>query len=182
MDSGRSLGRVSGLLYIVLAFGSGALLQKFDLVTGTLCLLAVMFLLERRDAWAWAALTLAIMTKGYPILLAPVFILWRMPTLQPDWVALRRACIGSGIVAVISLVPVLLAAGIAPLIHAVTYHADRGIEIESTWATLMLSVSWLPGLHATSSFNIADLSAIYHHPSPLSRRVWRRRWPWCSVR
>lgn len=155
---GDRSGLWSGLLYVVLIFLSGTLLQKFDLVPGALCLLAVLLMLERQDAWAWAAIAVGAATKGYPVLLAPLFILWRMPNLRPDWVALRRAFVGGGVACLMTMGPVLLAAGIAPLAHSVLYHADRGTEIESTWASIILAFGGLPGFHAVTMFNPADLS------------------------
>lgn len=155
---GDPRGLWSGLLYVVLVALSGALLQKFDLVPGTLCLLAVLLLLERRDGWAWAVLALATLTKGYPILLAPLFVLWRVGGGQPDWAALRRAVVGGAVASAAVLLPVLLTAGLTPLVQSVLYHADRGTEIESVLAAVVLAVGWLPGLHVTTWYNPADLS------------------------
>src|SRR5260221_12369496 len=64
----------SGLLYLVLVLASGALLQKFDLVMGTLCLLAVLALWERRVRLAGAAVALAVLTKGFPLLVVPALL------------------------------------------------------------------------------------------------------------
>src|SRR5260221_11702126 len=57
----------SGLLYLVLLLASGALLQKFDLVMGTLCLLAVLALWERRVRLAGPATARSGLTEGIPL-------------------------------------------------------------------------------------------------------------------
>ncbi len=82
-------GAWSGLLYMALAFASGAVLQKFDLIVGTLCLAAIVALLAERDGLAWATLAAATLVKGFPLLLAPLFVIWRLwpqggPTPSPS--------------------------------------------------------------------------------------------------
>ena len=155
-------GRWSGLIYTLLGMASGAVLQKFDLAVGTLCLLAVVMLLEKRDGWAWAFLAMATLTKGYPILLAPLFICWSFYNKQLDWTALRRAIVGGGVTCFTVVGPVLLAAGIQPLLDSVLYHADRGIEIESTWGSIMMATTNVHGLAATTGMSLADLSLDIH--------------------
>ena len=155
-------GAWSGLLYVALIFASGALLQKFDLMIGVLCLLAVLAILVDRDGWAWAALAGATLLKGFPILILPLFIIWRISEGRIDWAALRRGAIGGGIVALVVLVPTLLLGGIAPLIHSVAYHTSRGIEIESVPASIMLVMGWLPGLAVYTTFDVTDLSRDVH--------------------
>ena len=59
-------GLRAGLLYLGLVFLSGALLQKFDLAAGALCLLAILALLQGQNRFAWIALALATLVKGYP--------------------------------------------------------------------------------------------------------------------
>src|SRR5215469_2728707 len=53
---GDRFGLRSGLLYTGLVFVSGALLQKFELAAGMLCLAAVLAMVARREGWAGALL------------------------------------------------------------------------------------------------------------------------------
>src|SRR5262249_15882501 len=71
---GDPLGIRSALLYVGLVFLSGALLQKFDLVMGTLCLAALLALATERPAVAGACLGLAALVKGFPALALPMFV------------------------------------------------------------------------------------------------------------
>lgn len=160
--AGDARGVWSGLLYVLVVFASGALLQKFDLIMGLLCLVAVLALLAERDGWAWAALVGATMLKGFPILLVPLFILWRVRGGRVEWRTLRRGIIGGATASLAVLLPALWLGGIAPLIHSVTYHTSRGIEIESVPASIMLALGWLPGWGVYSSFDLADLSRDVH--------------------
>ena len=65
---GDANGLRAGLFYLALTFASGALLQKFDIIVGTLCLAAVVALLERRRGLAWSLLAAAALVKGFPLL------------------------------------------------------------------------------------------------------------------
>jgi|SRR5579859_295295 len=161
---GDSTGLYSGLLYTGLVAASGAIAQKFDLVAGTFCLVAVVALLQRRDGLAWVMLVLATLTKGFPLAIAPLFILYRLMEGRAGYLSLyeglRAAVVSSAILAV----PLILVTGIQPLVHAVVYHVDRGIEIESMYAGLMLLGGRLLGLVTTSYANPADLSQDIHSP------------------
>src|SRR5262249_40385334 len=44
------------------------------------------------------------------------------------------------------------------------YHVDRGLEIESLYANLLLDLGWLPGARLTTRFNGEDLSRVVHSP------------------
>lgn len=160
--TGDARGGQASLLYVALVFASGALLQKFDLVVGTLCLVALAELLRHRDGRAWAWLVLATLAKGFPILLVPLFVLWRVRGTTVDWLAIRRGALGGGLAALAVLSPVLLAGGFAPLVQSVGYHTTRGTEIESVIASVALALAWLPGLQVYTTFNRADLSRDVH--------------------
>jgi 4-amino-4-deoxy-L-arabinose transferase-like glycosyltransferase len=165
-----------GLLYIFIVFLNGALLQKFDLAAGTLVLAAMLALVGQRRRTAWLLLAAATLVKGFPILLLPLFALYlvsrrrgagRAPVGMPwgvAWQELRTALVWCGGALVIVTVPVALFAGIGPIWHTVAYHAGRGTEIESLYATVMLALGWLPRLGVTTAFNGADLSRVVLSP------------------
>jgi hypothetical protein len=161
---GDATGARASILYILLVLGSGALLQKFDLATGALCLGALWALWEDRDALAWGSLALATLTKGFPALLLPLLILARMRGGVINWAALRRGALGGAVASLLLVGPTLLLGGVGPLIQSVTYHTMRGTEIESVQASVMLALAWLPRLHVYTTFNPADLSRDIHSP------------------
>lgn len=169
--AGDPQGVRSGLLYIMLVFASGALLQKFDLVVGTLCLVAVVALAERRTWLAWGAVAVAALVKGYPLLVLPVLIVYelRQARARIVLVALRerkrelsRGVIVLGVTLAIPTLLVTLLAGFSAVVDTITYHTGRGTEIESLYANVILAVGWLPGLAVTTSFHPADLSRVVH--------------------
>jgi hypothetical protein len=166
-------GLRSGLLYIALVFASGALLQKFDLVAGTLCLIAVLAVVARRDSVGWGALGLASLVKGYPILAVPALVAYRVirsrrvglvPALRVQ--ARRLAPAGAALAAVIAAftLVVVIGAGWSAVMRTVLYHTGRGTEIESLYAMLQMAIAWLPGLAVHTTFNPGDQSRIVAGP------------------
>ncbi|HEY1389742.1 MAG TPA: glycosyltransferase 87 family protein [Ktedonobacterales bacterium] len=164
-------GMKSGLLYLLLVFASGALLQKFDLVAGTLCLAAILALMNRQTAIAFITLGLATLVKGFPLLLVPVFLGYLVyqtdaPTLKAAiprvWrrVATGVAWLGATLAAWTLLV--VASAGWDAVRETLLYQARRGIEIESLFANVELLVGWLPGLAVHTDFSPLDLSRVVH--------------------
>ncbi len=161
---GDRSGLVSGLLYTAFVAASGAIAQKFDLVAGTFCLLSVVAILKRKDGLAWMMLVLATLTKGFPLALAPLFVLYRLMEGRPGYRSLYEGLRSAGVVSVLLSVPLLLVTGVRPLVHAVIYHVDRGTEIESMYAGAMLLAGKLLGLATVSYANPADLSQDIQSP------------------
>jgi hypothetical protein len=168
---GDKAGLRSGLLYIALVFLSGAALQKFDLVAGTLCLVALLALVEDHDAAAWGAVALATLVKGFPLLLLPILIGYRLycsrravlpAALRSSARALRAGMTSFATILAGCTLLVVLVAGVPPLLHTLTYHTDRGTEIESLYANGILALGWLPGLAVSTAFHAADLSRVVH--------------------
>src|SRR5579862_2813782 len=174
-------GLRAGLLYLSLTFASGALLQKFDLVVGTLCLGAALALIERRPGLAWGLLAAATLVKGYPVLVAPVFVFYELEQARRSTQARgfravvietwRRAWrpLASGFawfVAVTLGVALLIVVSAGPdsLFHALILQGGRDFEIESLYANLMLALGWLPGLAVHTTFSADALSRVVLSP------------------
>ncbi len=180
LTPGDPTGLRAGLLYLSLTFASGALLQKFDLVVGTLCLAAVMALIERRRGLAWGLLAAATLVKGFPILAAPIFILYELEQAYPAQASGWRAALGEmarkawrplavgiawyvGVVLGVALV-ISLGAGPGALTHTLLTQEARDFEIESLYANVMLVVGWLRGLAVQTGFHPATLSRVVLSP------------------
>ncbi|MBF6590390.1 MAG: DUF2029 domain-containing protein, partial [Ktedonobacterales bacterium] len=168
-----SQGLWAGLLYIVVIFFNGALLQKFDLAAGALCLAAVLALVSKRPRLAWGALAAAALVKGFPVLLIPLFALYLAAMRRQKGKALVPRAVGRelargmawcGGVLVAVTVPIIVFAGWERVAGTVLYHTGRGTEIESLYATVMLALGWLPGLRVTTAFNGDDLSRVVRSP------------------
>lgn len=188
-----STGHVSGLIYTLLVFASGAVLQKFELATGTFVLLGILCLVNRRDGLAWAMLACAALIKGYPVLLAPLFLIWMFMQGRFTWQGIRRGIVGGAIVCTLLIVPIVLISGIDPLLHSVRYHTDRGIEIETVWGSIIMVAGWLGITQPISYYNPADLSAdirssidsllmVFNNPLLIGLTCWMTWTVWQRLR
>lgn len=179
----EALATRAGLVYVALVFLTGALLQKFDLATGALCLGALYARVERRPALAGAALALAALVKGFPVLVLPLFVLClvgpeELSSPQRAMGAMRAGrmrsaarCVGAFVAVIAAPTAIVimgaslgrgLTTGLGAVWHTLTYHVGREFEIESVWASVMLALGWLPGLRPSTSFNGDDLSRVVH--------------------
>ncbi|MGH2502232.1 MAG: hypothetical protein ACRDID_06920, partial [Ktedonobacterales bacterium] len=130
-------------------------------------------LIERRRGLAWSLLAFAALAKGFPIFAAPVFVLYELEMTAEGGVraairaAMRPILTGlawlAGVIGAVTLV-VTLFAGWGSVLHTITYHAGRGAEIESLYASFALALAWLPGLAAQTAFHPADLSRVVISP------------------
>lgn len=171
---GDARGVVSGLLYVGLVFASGALLQKFDLAAGTLCLLALVALAEERRALAWGAVGAAALVKGYPALMLLALVAyeltqaprggWRRALLDRKGPLLRGALAFAAVIAVPTLL-VVVAGGAEAVTHTLQAQGARAAEIESVYANAVMLVGWLPGVVVRTSFAPGGLSRILSTPS-----------------
>jgi uncharacterized membrane protein len=121
------------VVYTVVVLAVGPItLHQYDIFPSAFSLLAIVWFARGRDIGAWAFLALGVMTKIYPILLAPLFMIL-------DWRAGRRhfgrAAIAFSTTCVIVLLPWLVTAPTS-FRTLVSFHTKRGVQIESTYATL----------------------------------------------
>ncbi len=119
---------------LLLAIGP-IIINRYDLIPAVMALAAVYFFARGNARFAWALLALGAMTKLFPALLAPLFFIYDCGRGQA-----RRAWQGAAVfvvaAAVIALPFIILSPG--GFAASFTYHADRGLQIESLPASLLL--------------------------------------------
>jgi hypothetical protein len=121
--------------YTILSLATFAILPKFDLLPGTLTLLAVLFLARGYDRAAWVALAASVLFKGYAVVLIPLFLLYRdrVDGRRGWWHGPLAGLAASAAV----IVPLFLLDGLK-ILKALLYHVQRGVEIESVYASVVL--------------------------------------------
>jgi hypothetical protein len=129
--------------------------DRLDAVLAALMLLAPALLLSRRSfAWSFLVLAAAIAYKVVPAALAPLWVLGSLPAgvltaWRGSWRRLLAAAAGRGLLlaalTLAFLAPFYLLAGGRSLVF-VSYHRDRGIECESTYAAVLGVLHHLTGL------------------------------------
>ena len=114
--------------------------QQFDIFPAILTLAALYCFWRERHATGWVLVALGALTKLFPLLVAPVwlFAYWNgdLDAANANIRLLKRSAAAFGITTVVVLLPWLVAP--ASLRFFVQYHAERGIQLESTYATLLL--------------------------------------------
>ncbi len=119
----------------LIAAGRSILLERFDLAPAVLVLLAIVLFAARKYPLSWLVLGLSISMKLYPLVLVPLFLLftWKQRTV-------RQFALDAGALISAIILPALIVVrgnllALATFFH---YHLERGLEIESLYASLLL--------------------------------------------
>jgi uncharacterized membrane protein len=117
---------------------TGAMIRThFDLAPVALTLLALLLLCAERPRAAFAVLGVGVMTKGFPLVVAPVALAWLLARGQR-----REALYATGalVLSAGAIAAVAMALSPSGALDAVTYHLDRPVQIESTPASFLLTL------------------------------------------
>jgi hypothetical protein len=124
-------------------FLAGALIRGyFDVAPIALTVAALVAILYDRVKLGFGLLALAVMTKGFPLVVAPVALAWLLGRGQR-----RQAIEGLATLVVIAGVLGLAVLAFSPggAWYAIHYQTARPLEIESTPATMLYVWDWLFG-------------------------------------
>jgi hypothetical protein len=156
--------------------------SRLDLGVALAVVGALALLVSRRGWWlALLVLALGVHFKLMPIFVAPLFLLAALPAanLQGPWRDLfRLLAVRAGVLAAFGfgmLASFWLWQG-PGTIEFLNYHKDRGLEIESTWSSLLLVLQPLAGgwtvYHSHGSVNVrAPLSPLLTTAATLTMGV-----------
>ncbi|MSP62363.1 MAG: DUF2029 domain-containing protein [Myxococcales bacterium] len=117
----------------LIAVGAIAI-RRYDAVISALLCAACWALIARRPVWCGIALAVAIASKGVPVLLGPLFLIYLL-RLRDRRGAILFLVAGVVTSAILFLPPILLCGG--GLFDAVRYHGIRPLQIESSGAALL---------------------------------------------
>lgn len=131
----RSIKRMAEVLAvysIFLCLLGPSVETRFDIVVGLLILASVWAFVSGRDYLAWTLLGVGLMTKIVPVLLAPLYLISYLR--KRDYRKLWR---GPAVLSATALIIALSFLVYSPtgLVHSLSYHARRPIQIESSWAS-----------------------------------------------
>ena len=122
-------------------FVCGAMLRThFDLAPVALMLLALWLVVAERPRLGLAVLGLAVMTKGFPLVAAPVVLAW-LAARGGRRAALEGGAVLAGTIAVIA--GLALAASADGFRDSVSYQVDRPVQVESTPAAVVYALDAL---------------------------------------
>jgi uncharacterized membrane protein len=124
----------------------GALVRNhFDLLPVAMTLAALVLVLRARPVAGFAVLGAAVMTKGFPVVVAPVALAWLVGRGE------RRAALNGAIaLAVVVAVVATVAIAISPsgALDSIRYQTDRPVQVESLASFGVRAVDALGGAHA----------------------------------
>lgn len=127
----KTYGNAWAYLAAVLPLGF-ILFDRFDVVAAFLSLAAVLSAQRGKTALGWGLLSLAILTKIYPLIYVPVLLLL---TPRRDY---PRAFLSLAAPVLVSVAVIWQLGGLSGLPQILTYHKDRGIGLESIRGTFLL--------------------------------------------
>jgi uncharacterized membrane protein len=107
---------------------------RFDIIPAVIVLLSLYFFIKGHHTIAWGLLAAGTLTKIYPIVLAPLFLIYHWRYRQYKTAVTGLICFV--VVCLIIVAPLLI---ISPdgLWHSLTYHTQRGLQIESSYASFL---------------------------------------------
>ncbi len=134
----------SVLMVLLLEF----ITDRYDIVTAVMSLAAFYLILTKRPMWAFILLALGMMTKLYPSMYFPIFLM--IYIVQKDWKGAGQGLFWFALTSAIIFVPLML---IDPdlFMGFLSYHSNRPLEIGSLAATLIYPFSMM-GLIETSIY------------------------------
>lgn len=130
---------------------------RFDIVVSFFVLLAVYFAVQNRGILSWAFLAIAVGIKGFALFLVPLFMIYNYFKSNSQWK--REAAISFGGTSLLIWGPFLLT-NYQGIVNSLVLHAARGIEIGSTYASVLL-VGRLAGLPVKTVFGQNSIEVVF---------------------
>ncbi len=159
----RTLTAVA-MFVLVVFVGVPVFPWRFDLFPALLSALALLLTMERRPATAGVCLAAGIATKLYPVVLAPVIVVWHLARGDRGG-AVRFA--GVTCIATLGIFTPFWLAAPAEFFSFLRYHELRGLQIESVPAGLLM----LGHALGLGQVGIVENFGALHLLSPASRAV-----------
>ncbi len=132
---GYSLWITLAVSTIALVVSGPLITERFDLIPAILVLCALYSFSRGWNTASWITLGIATMIKTYPIVIVPLFALYLLK--QKNYSSLVKGTLAFGFTLLVIIVPCLC---LSPegFYESYSYHAERGLQIESTYASVLL--------------------------------------------
>lgn len=141
-------------IYTLLLLAVGPIIvARYDLLPAMLVLAATWAFVTGKNTLTWVLVALGVTAKIYPIVIAPVFGFYLLR--NRDFRQIINAIISFSITMLVCNLPFFLM-NPANFIGIVTYHSERGIQCESTYASLLLTLQVLGKTQVNGVFNFGS--------------------------
>jgi uncharacterized membrane protein len=160
-----STARSFTLYTLFIAFVAGPIvIQRYDLVPAVLILAALAALIKGKNKTAWAVLALGVMTKLYPLVIAPLFVIWHITKSQYKQLV-RGVIVFLAVIFVIAIPWIIIDA--QGFWGSISYHLERGLHAESFGGSLVLLGQLLGWTQVEGGFSYGS----YNLTSPLADNI-----------
>lgn len=163
----RWQSRPAALAYaFYMVIGSWATLAgRFDIMPAALTLLALLCSAHKRWNWAFALLALSTLSKFYPIVLLPPFLLAQQLASQGPWHTRRRwSPLGVFILVSVVIIGISLLLSVEGTLAPFNYFGYRPVQVES----LSASILWLANRIGLGSLSYAYTFGSLNMSGPLA--------------
>lgn len=129
------------LLSIIILISGPIIYFRFETIVCLFTLLSVGFAIKNKKYLSGVSLAIAILTKVYPIVLAPIFAVRQKKKLLGTGKYIVGGVLGG--VTIIFVYSVLLQAGYARVFTDLKAHTAKPVHAESIWATISTLYYWI---------------------------------------
>ncbi len=135
--------------------------HQYDIFPAVMVLLSLYFFWRGRHKTSWVFLALGTLTKIFPVVIAPVFLIYYIRNRQ--YRLIRSGLVTFAAVCLVIALPFLI---ISPesTVNLINYHSHRGIQIESIYSGFLLVAGEL-GLYSVEM--VFDFGS-WNHAGPLA--------------
>ena len=166
--------RTLAIYTLLLLAASPLIVIRFDVLPAMLVIAALWAFIKGKNVLAWVFVALGVTAKLYPIIIAPAFGFYLLRNHQ-----FRKLVNG-----ILAFSTTMLAGNLpfflmdpGNFINIITYHGQRGIQCESTYASLVLIEQILGGPAVKGIFNFGS----WNITSPLADSLARIALPFIAV-
>lgn len=121
---------------LILLFTGPIILYRFELLVTTFVILSFYFWKQRKFSWSAIFLAIATLTKVYPIILLPYFMI-KLSTQKFSKSITYLATYMVTVIVFLLLFFAIFQINFSDLNNALSYHAQKSISFESSWAIVV---------------------------------------------
>ena len=139
--------RVTISIYTILLLAAGPIIiYRFDIFPAVLVLASLYFFSKQKYATSWAILAVAALTKLYPAVIAPIYLIYQLKNRK--YRETIYGIVGFAVTTAAIIIPALL---ISPggFLNSFTMQMNRGLHVEYTWSSFLLLAQNLGLTHAS---------------------------------
>ncbi|NQT71394.1 MAG: DUF2029 domain-containing protein [Chloroflexi bacterium] len=111
------------------------IIDHFDLAAAVLVLLAIWAFISGKNTLAWVFLALGTMIKIFPIIIVPILALYLLR--RNDLRNILKGGLAFAATLIIVSIP-CMCISFDGFVDSFTYHSERGLQVESTYASILL--------------------------------------------